>query len=232
MQPAPLPCSRTPIEDRDPSRDVPAFAGRARAARRHVQGNRVRIPKPAMPSGPRRIGIQVGHLDTDQVPAELGTRIIYQTGTSWDGIDEVDVNLDIAQRIKAQLTARGYIVDIIPTTVPAGYLADVFLALPRRRRRARTAASALAWITARAPRAAFSRLRAGDPPPAATGLSYDSSLRRDAGVYSFPLGRSARAAAHTPAGPERVYLSTQRSRFISTGRCGRDRGQRHPKFLD
>ena len=80
-----------------------------------------------MPTGARRIGIQVGHWMTDQVPAELGTRITFQTGTSWAGVQEVDVNMDIAQRIKAQLTARGYIVDIIPTTVPVGYLADVFL---------------------------------------------------------------------------------------------------------
>src|SRR5687767_1943700 len=118
-------------EDLDPARDVPGVPPVALAppGGAIVQGNAVRIPKPAMPTGPRRIGIQVGHLDTDKVPAELGTRITFQTGTSWAGVDEVDVNLDIAQRVKAQLVARGYIVDIIPTTVPPGYIADVFLAL-------------------------------------------------------------------------------------------------------
>ena len=118
-------------EDLDPSRDVPGVPPVALAppGGAIVQANGVRIPKPAMPSGPRRIGIQVGHWETDQVPAELGTRITFQTGTSWGGVDEVDVNMDIAQRMKAQLVARGYVVDIIPTTIPPGYLADVFVAL-------------------------------------------------------------------------------------------------------
>jgi len=118
-------------EDLDPARDIPGLPPVALAppGGAIVQSNGIRIPKPAMPTGPRRIGIQVGHWMTEQVPAELGTRITFQTGTSWAGVTEVDVNMDIAKRIKAQLTARGYIVDLIPTTVPVGYLADVFLAL-------------------------------------------------------------------------------------------------------
>jgi len=118
-------------EDLDPSRDVPGVPPVALAppGGAIVQSNGIRIPKPAMPTGPRRIGIQVGHLETDSVPKELGTRITFQTGTSWAGVNEVNVNLDIAERVKAQLTARGYVVDILPTTVPVGYLADVFVAL-------------------------------------------------------------------------------------------------------
>src|SRR3989442_10023193 len=118
-------------EDLDPARDVPGIPPVALAppGGAVVQANGIRIPKPAMPTGQRRIGIQVGHWMTDQVPAELGARITFQTGTSWAGVQEVDVNMDVAQRIKAQLTARGYIVDIIPTTMPVGYLADVFVAL-------------------------------------------------------------------------------------------------------
>jgi hypothetical protein len=118
-------------EDLDPARDIPGLPPVAMAppGGAVVQTNGIRIPKPAMPTGPRRIGIQVGHWKTDEVPAELGSRIVFQTGTSWAGVDEVDVNMDIAERIKAQLTARGYVVDILPTTIPPGYLADVFLAL-------------------------------------------------------------------------------------------------------
>src|SRR5438132_12387472 len=118
-------------EDLDPARDVPGVPPVALAppGGAGVQANGIRIPKPAMPTGPRRIGIQVGHWMTDQVPAELGTRITFQTGASWDGVNEVDVNMDVAERVKAQLTARGYIVDILPTTVPVGYIADVFVAL-------------------------------------------------------------------------------------------------------
>jgi N-acetylmuramoyl-L-alanine amidase len=118
-------------EDLDPARDVPGLPPVALAppGGAVVQSNGIRIPKPVMPTGARRIGIQVGHWKTDEVPAELGSRIVFQTGTSWAGVTEVDVNMDIAERIKALLTTRGYAVDILPTTIPPGYLADVFLAL-------------------------------------------------------------------------------------------------------
>ena len=118
-------------EDLDPARDVPGVPPVALAppGGAVVQSNGIRIPKPVMPTGQRRIGIQVGHWKTDEVPAELGSRIVFQTGTSWAGLNEVDVNMDIAERIKGLLTVRGYAVDILPTTIPAGYLADVFLAL-------------------------------------------------------------------------------------------------------
>ena len=65
---------------------------------------------------------------TDNVPPEL-RRLEVQTGTSWDGITETEVNLDIATRLAALLRNHGYVVDIIPTWVPAGYLADAFVAL-------------------------------------------------------------------------------------------------------
>ena len=87
-----------------------------------------RVPAPKVEPGARRIGIQVGHWQTQNVPPEL-SRLEIQTGTSWNGIDEVDVSLDIAQRLANLLKSHGYIVDIIPTTVPLGYLADAFVAL-------------------------------------------------------------------------------------------------------
>jgi N-acetylmuramoyl-L-alanine amidase len=88
----------------------------------------VRISPPRVPDGPRRVGIQVGHWMTDNVPPEL-TRLETQTGASWDGINEVDVNLDIAQRVAALLQSKGLAVDVLPTTVPAGYVADAVVAL-------------------------------------------------------------------------------------------------------
>ena len=87
-----------------------------------------RLPAPKVEGGPRRIGIQVGHWMTDNVPPEL-RRLEVQTGTSWNGITETQVTLDIATRLAALLRSLGYIVDILPTTVPAGYLADAFVAL-------------------------------------------------------------------------------------------------------
>lgn len=89
----------------------------------------LRIPHPKLPDGPRRVGIQAGHLDTEIAPAELGSRIPLQTGTSWLGFTEVATNLDIARRTAALLRKQGIVVDILPTTIPEGYLADVFVAL-------------------------------------------------------------------------------------------------------
>ncbi|OLC55894.1 MAG: hypothetical protein AUH85_08015 [Chloroflexi bacterium 13_1_40CM_4_68_4] len=63
------------------------------------------------------------------MPKEYGTRIQFQTGTSWAGYKEVDVNEEIADRIATLLKAQGVEVDILPTTVPEGYLADAFVAL-------------------------------------------------------------------------------------------------------
>jgi N-acetylmuramoyl-L-alanine amidase len=87
-----------------------------------------RLPAPQAPGGPRRIGIQVGHWMTENVPPEL-RRLEVQTGTSWDGISETQVTLEIAARMAALLRSHGYAVDILPTTIPAGYLADAFVAL-------------------------------------------------------------------------------------------------------
>ena len=41
-----------------------------------------RIPAPSVEPGPRRVGIQIGHWQTDNVPPEL-RRLEIQTGTSW-----------------------------------------------------------------------------------------------------------------------------------------------------
>ena len=95
-----------------------------------VQQDVVRIPVPKIDlNGKRKVGIQVGHYQTNDVPKEYGTRIITQTGASWAGYNEVDINLDIAERTAKLLRAQGIEVDLIPTTVPVGYLADVFIAL-------------------------------------------------------------------------------------------------------
>jgi len=192
-------------EDLDPSRDVPGVPPVALAppGGAFVQQNGVRIPKPAMPTGPRRIGIQVGHLDTENVPAELGTRITFQTGTSWAGVDEVDVNMDIAQRVKAQLVARGYVVDIIPTTVPPGYLADVFLALHMDGDETlQKSGFKIAHGSRRGPYEdkLVSLLR--EEYAKQTGLEWDATgiSRNMTGYYSFNWGRYQHAAAaHTPA---------------------------------
>lgn len=90
----------------------------------------VRIAKPTtLPlNGPRKVALQAGHWLTQEAPPELG-RILQQTGTSWNGITEVEVNIDIAERVAALLATKGVQAEVLPTTVPPGYLADAFVSL-------------------------------------------------------------------------------------------------------
>ena len=208
-------------EDLDPARDIPGVPPVALAppGGAVVQTNGIRIPKPAMPTGPRRIGIQVGHWKTDEVPAELGTRITFQTGTTWAGITEVDVNMDIAKRIKAQLIARGYAVDIIPTTVPVGYLADVFVALHADGDgTGEKSGFKIAHGSRRGPYEdrLVSLLR--DEYAKLTGLDWDATGigRNMLAYYSFNWGRYQHAAApHTPAAIlEMGFLSNDYDRAL------------------
>jgi hypothetical protein len=128
---APLPLAQEPDPDEPPELDpVPPPMAIAPPGGAIVQQGLVRIPAPKVDlNGARRVGIQVGHWQTNDVPKEYGTRIITQTGTSWGGHTEVDVCMDIAERLAKLLRAQGIEVDIIPTTVPVGYLADVFISL-------------------------------------------------------------------------------------------------------
>jgi hypothetical protein len=89
----------------------------------------LRIPVPKnVPTGPRRVGLQVGHWKSDEAPDEL-RRLIPQTGAEWEGVTEVEINLDIAQRVSVILNSHGVAVDVLPTTVPPGYVADAVVAL-------------------------------------------------------------------------------------------------------
>lgn len=127
----PLPLAVEPDPDEPPEMDLTAPpVALAPPGGAIIQQGLVRIPRPKVDLGePRRVGIQVGHWQTDDVPKEYGTRIITQTGASWAGFNEVDINMAIAERLATLLRAQGLAVDILPTTVPAGYIADAFIAL-------------------------------------------------------------------------------------------------------
>lgn len=126
--PLPLALEQDPT-DGEPDLDAPPVA-LAPPGGAIIESGVIRIPKPAIDlNGQRRVGIQIGHLQTDTVPKEYGPRIPLQTGTSWEGVTEVEVTTEIAGRIAALLRAQGVAVDLIPTTVPEGYLADAFIAL-------------------------------------------------------------------------------------------------------
>lgn len=78
--------------------------------------------------GPTRVGIQIGHLNAAEHPEELAS-LRYNTGGHWGGVDEVTLNLAVAEHLKAGLEQRGIRVDLLPATVPPSYQADLVLSL-------------------------------------------------------------------------------------------------------
>ncbi len=87
----------------------------------------VRVPPPRM-TGPRRVGLQAGHWLTADAPDPL-RRLRGELGTSAGDMREVDLDLDVAKRVAVILERRDVVVDILPTTVPVGYVADAFVAI-------------------------------------------------------------------------------------------------------
>jgi N-acetylmuramoyl-L-alanine amidase-like protein len=113
---APIPGDDSPVYGQVPSTGV------------RVEGGTVRLLRPPIAQTPRRIAIQAGHWRASEAPLEF-PNLRFSTGASTLGINEVDVALDIAERLVAVLRERGYVVDLLPATVPPSYLADVFVSL-------------------------------------------------------------------------------------------------------
>jgi N-acetylmuramoyl-L-alanine amidase len=78
--------------------------------------------------GPVRVGLQIGHFEVSNHPEELAN-LRYNTGASVGGVNEVDVNLVVAQTLRDMLQFEGIVVDLLPATVPRNYKADVFVSL-------------------------------------------------------------------------------------------------------
>lgn len=78
--------------------------------------------------GPVRVGLQVGHLDAAAQPDELAS-LRASTGAHAAGVDEVDVNRAVVDALARRLEAHGFAVDVLPASVPAGYRADLVLAI-------------------------------------------------------------------------------------------------------
>ncbi|CAN5180233.1 hypothetical protein BH11PAT4_BH11PAT4_3450 [soil metagenome] len=75
-----------------------------------------------------RVGIQVGHLEAADLPAELD-KLSWNFGASAGGVNEVDVNQDVADAAAVLLRNKGITVDVLPATIPTGYEADAFLTI-------------------------------------------------------------------------------------------------------
>jgi hypothetical protein len=80
------------------------------------------------PDGPPKVGIQVGHWKSAEAPDEQW-RLRQNTGGSGGGKAEWEVNMKIAQELSALLQKKGIEVDLLPTTVPEDYWADVFISI-------------------------------------------------------------------------------------------------------
>ena len=98
-------------------------AGQARAALRN--GSRQVL---LLALGPPRVGIQIGHDGAAEQPSELA-HLRFNTGGFAGGLSELAVNRSAAKALKGVLGARGVTVDLLRATPPAGYHADLLLAV-------------------------------------------------------------------------------------------------------
>ena len=80
------------------------------------------------PEGPWKVGLQVGHWKATEAPDEL-ENLRVNTGTSYGSITEWETALAIAEKTKAILEASGIQVELLPTTLPQNYWADVFVSI-------------------------------------------------------------------------------------------------------
>jgi hypothetical protein len=77
---------------------------------------------------PCRVGLQVGHWYSDQLPDELAV-LRPATGGDYEQWREIDVNVPVAEAAADDLRQAGVTVDLLPATVPPGYSADAFVAV-------------------------------------------------------------------------------------------------------
>lgn len=159
-------------------------------------------PTPRAAGTPPRVGLQVGHLRSNELPDELA-HLRTSTGARWGSVTEAQLNLDIVNRVKPLLEAQGVIVDVLPATVPPGYEADAFLAIHADGSRSAAPRGwklATPWRASAASKLLLERVGAAYGP--ATGLPNDAggvtvNMR---GYYAFNWRRHTHSvAATTPA---------------------------------
>jgi len=80
------------------------------------------------PEGPVRVGLQVGHLDNESMPEELAG-LEGNTGAVVGNLFEREVVKAIVELTAQRLRSEGIEVDILPATVPPGYVADAFVSV-------------------------------------------------------------------------------------------------------
>lgn len=166
-----------------------------------VEADHVRLLRPPIAETPRRVAVQAGHWRASEAPAEF-PNLRFSTGASIFGINEVDVALDIAQRLTAILRERGYVVDLLPATVPPSYLADVFVSLHADSDVTSTARGfKIAHGTYRSPHDALLVEQLREHYEAGTGMPWNDRITSDmTDYYAFAWFRYEHALApHTAA---------------------------------
>jgi N-acetylmuramoyl-L-alanine amidase len=108
-----------------PSHAPPAPA--AAPARTAAPAVRAASPTPPPLSG-KRVGLQIGHWEAEQLPEEQA-HLRDNPGAEDNGVSERDLNAALARLVADDLTAQGVRVDLLPATVPPGYVADAFVSI-------------------------------------------------------------------------------------------------------
>ncbi len=168
---------------------------------REYEPVRVHAQAPAAPR-PYHVGLQVGHYKTSELPDEL-SRLSGHTGTAGGGRTEVDLNLDVSNRVARLLRNQGVVVDILPATVPTGYSADAFVAIHAdgsSSARSRGFKISTRWRSEVALQDAMLVEMLTGAYRAATGLPEDSNITRNMrGYYAYsPWRPNYRVSNFTP----------------------------------
>ena len=145
-----------------------------------------------------RVGIQVGHWKTEELPDELA-RLRTSVGAVVGEYTEVDVNMVVAEQVAAQLQNEGITVDLLPATIPPAYEADAFISIHADGSTS-TATNgfklATSWRTSRASQQLHDAIRTEYA--TATGLPWDSSITVNMrGYYAFSYYRFTHTVART-----------------------------------
>lgn len=80
------------------------------------------------PVAPRRIGLQAGHWRIEEHPDEQASLRRF-SGAYYRGYDEWELTIILARQTMERLENAGVVVDLLPATVPPGYLADGFVSI-------------------------------------------------------------------------------------------------------
>lgn len=113
-----------------PDPEPAATADAIAAASEEVVDRARRRDRPVLwerPAGPLRIALQAGHWKAADAPDEQAR--LRTNGTRGGGKAEWEINLEIARRTAALLEEEGFVVDILPTTIPPGYWSDLFVSI-------------------------------------------------------------------------------------------------------